>query len=134
MNRFTPLITAVLIGAASLTPLHAVAQVSISVNIGTEPPPPRYERVPAPRRGYVWAPGYWDWNGHSHAWREGHWERARSGYVYERPEWRHDNGQWQLNKGGWKQEKKEYKRDKHDRHDRHDDDHCPPGQAKKGNC
>jgi hypothetical protein len=143
MNRFTPIIAAVLISAASTAPLQAVAQVSISVNIGTEPPPPRYERIPAPRHGYVWAPGYWDWNGHAHAWREGHWERARSGYVYERPEWRQDNGQWRLNKGGWKREKKHHdrdddhdhgKHDKHDKHDRHDDDHCPPGQAKKGYC
>lgn len=130
MNRFAPIITAFLIAAASMVPLQAVAQVNISVNIGTEPPPPRYERAPAPRRGYVWAPGYWDWNGHSHAWRQGHWERARSGYVYERSEWHQDNGQWRLNKGGWKQAKKQQKRDKHDKHDYH----CPPGQAKKGNC
>lgn len=126
-----------LIGAAailistSILPLQAAAQVSINVNIGSEPPPPRYERVPSPRSGYIWAPGYWNWDGHTHAWSDGHWERARPGYIYERSEWRQDNEQWHLKKGGWKP-RKHGGNDKHHKKDHRD--HCPPGQAKKGNC
>ena len=29
----------------------------------TAPPAPRVEHEPPHRDGYVWAPGYWDWNG-----------------------------------------------------------------------
>ncbi|MBN9542134.1 MAG: hypothetical protein J0H77_35740, partial [Alphaproteobacteria bacterium] len=41
---------------ATLTP--AAAQVTITFG---SPPPLRYEVVPAPRPGYVWAPGQWRW-------------------------------------------------------------------------
>lgn len=45
-------------GAMSYAPT-ATAGVDVSVGIGVAPPPPRYEVVPPPRAGYVWAPGYW---------------------------------------------------------------------------
>ena len=136
-KTLTSLFTAFLIGTAALAPLQASAQVNINVNIGAEPPPPRYERVPSPRKGYIWAPGYWNWNGHRHVWTDGHWERARSGYAYQNASWYQDGHGWHLNKGHWKKQK-HGKKDKHD--SRHLDDrhghgyHCPPGQAKKGNC
>lgn len=114
--------TAFLISATAIAPTQAIAEVSVSVNIGTAPPPLRYEPMPSPRSGYVWAPGYWNWNGHTHVWSDGHWERERSGYVYKSPEWHQHNGQWQLNKGGWKSGNHK------------NGGHCPPGQAKKGNC
>lgn len=132
MKRLLLGIAALALSAAALLPEQAVAQVNLSINIGTAPPPLRYEVIPAPRQGYIWAPGYWDWNGHDHVWRNGHWEHARSGYVYRRPEWREDHGKWKLNKGGWKQRKHDAHHDRH--HDRHREHHCPPGQAKKGNC
>jgi hypothetical protein len=113
---------AILISTAAIVPTQAMAQVSINFNIGTAPPPPRYEAAPSPRSGYIWAPGYWNWDGHRHVWSDGHWERDRSGYVYESPEWHQHNGQWQLNKGGWKSGMNK------------NGHHCPPGQAKKGNC
>ena len=55
----------------------AVAQVTINVDIGVPPPPPRVEVVPAPRRDYVWAPGYWRWKGREHVWVSGRWVRDR---------------------------------------------------------
>lgn len=91
---------AILISTTAVLPTHAIAQVNINVNIGTAPPPPRYESVPSPRNGYVWAPGYWNWDGRTHVWSEGHWERERSGYIYESAQWHQHNGQWKLNKGG----------------------------------
>lgn len=124
-------------------PLQAMAQVSVNVNIGTAPPPLRYERMPPPRNGYVWAPGYWNWNGYQHVWAQGHWVRARPGYVYHRPEWRQDHGRWYLHNERWQQSRydrpqhKDKHYDKHykDKHYRNDHGyHCPPGQAKKGNC
>ena len=49
--------TPALIAPAMFTP--AAAQVDLSLNIGVPPPAPIYEAVPAPRVGYVWAPGFW---------------------------------------------------------------------------
>lgn len=131
MNRFASVLAAGILAVAALAPLHAGAQISINVNIGEEPPPVRYEPVPPPRAGYVWAPGFWDWKHHKHVWVAGHWEHARAGYAYAPAEWRRVDGEWRLYRGGWHED------EHHHRKHHHDDDrdwHCPPGQAKKGRC
>ena len=74
----------------------------ISVDIAVGPPPPRVEVVPAPRHGYIWAPGYWDWHGNHHYWVAGSWVHERPGYVYHHPEWTNHDGRWQLDHGGWR--------------------------------
>lgn len=80
-------------------PMTASAEVAVYFN--TAPPPVRYEAVPAPRRGYVWVPGYWNAKHNKHVWQAGHWERERKGYHYRQPTWvQHDN-RWQLDHGGW---------------------------------
>jgi hypothetical protein len=66
------------------------------------PPEPRSEPVPAARRGYVWAPGYWDWKGRKHVWVKGHYVRERRGYAYREPRWEERDGRWQLQRGGWR--------------------------------
>lgn len=63
-------------------PMTASAEVRIYLN--TAPPPMRYEAVPAPRAGYIWAPGYWNARNNRHYWQAGHWERERKGYHYNR--------------------------------------------------
>jgi hypothetical protein len=85
------------------------------------------QAAPAPREGYIWAPGYCNWNGNKHVWTEGHWERSRAGYEYDRPEWHQEGDKWRMKKGGWKKAK-------HKHHPHGDGGFCPPGQAKKGNC
>ncbi len=90
--------------AASLGTVAApsvAAQVGVYINVG--PPPLRYEAVPAARRGYDWAPGYWDWNGnrHSHHWVAGSWVRSRPGYIYNQPVWVEDGGRWRQNRSNW---------------------------------
>ena len=84
-------------GAATL-PTSASAQ---GVYFGVAPPPPRQEVAPPPRRGYVWAPGYWDLQGRRHVWRAGHWERVRRGYHYAEPTWTQREGRWYLERGRW---------------------------------
>jgi hypothetical protein len=79
--------------------LPAQAQGEIVLNFG--PPAPRYEYVPAPRRGYVWESGYWHWNGHRHVWIAGHWERARPGYAYIGPRWVERDGRWYYHSRRW---------------------------------
>lgn len=89
--------------SAMLTAPLAQAQIhsSVDIRIGTPPPQPRYERMPPPRHGYVWAPGYWAWDGYRHVWVGGHWERVRRGYRYAPPGWHQDPGGWRFDHGGW---------------------------------
>ena len=87
--------------AASLGIASAPAVEARDVYVQVAPPAPRTEAVPAPRRGYVWVPGYWDWRGHRHVWHEGTWVRHRPGYHYAEPRWHERNGRWMLERGGW---------------------------------
>jgi hypothetical protein len=87
--------------AAAFFPTQALAEVSFQIVIGNAPPPPRYEVVPGPRQGYVWSPGYWNWDGRQHAWVAGHWENSRRGQRYQRSEWRQGHDGWRLTRGGW---------------------------------
>lgn len=89
------------LSAAAFVPTIASAQVGVSVVIGNAPPPPRFESVPAPRRGYVWAPGYWNWDGYRHVWASGHWERERVGSYWRPAEWVRADGGWRLSPAGW---------------------------------
>ena len=73
----------------------------ISVQIGPPPLAPRYEHVPPPRRGYVWAPGHWEARHGRYAWTNGTWMRERKGYAYHAPEWQQRGGHWEYQAGGW---------------------------------
>lgn len=143
MKRILYIAMAIVISIAAFAPLQASAQVNFNLILSSPPPVPIVETVPAARPGYLWAPGYWNWNGNKHVWTEGHWEQVRQGQRYERTEWRREGDKWRLREGGWKKAKKNKKHKKHDHDDEHhgDDRHdnrgggfCPPGQAKKGNC
>lgn len=85
------------VGAVAL-PLAASADTRIYLN--TAPPELRHEVVPAPRKGYVWIPGYWNVRNDRHAWQAGHWERHRAGYHYVEPVWTQQN-RWALERGRW---------------------------------
>ena len=86
------------LGAVSV-PLVASAEVGIFFNVA--PPAPRFERVPAARRGYVWSPGYWNVRANRHVWKAGHWERDRKGYHRSNPRWIERDNRWQLERGRW---------------------------------
>ncbi len=85
-------------GAATL-PTTATAMASVWIQ--TAPPAPRDEVVPAPRAGYVWSPGYWNWNGHRHVWMKGTWIKERHGYSYNPPAWVEHDGRWEFRRGAW---------------------------------
>lgn len=90
------------LAAASLA-LPLAAQARIDVDINVAPPPPRYEVVPAPRVGFVWAPGYWAWdNGHHrHVWRGGHYVRERHGQRWVPDRWAEHEGRYRYEPGRW---------------------------------
>ncbi|MFL6672500.1 MAG: YXWGXW repeat-containing protein [Massilia sp.] len=102
MKRILCAAAAVLISTAAFTPLQALAQGAEVIIVHKAPPSPKHETAPAARRGYEWAPGYWNWNGRRYAWVKGHWERTRPGYAYQRSEWVRGNDGWHLDRGGWR--------------------------------
>ena len=82
--------------------LPAAARTNVDFHVSVAPPPVQYEVVPAPRMGFVWVPGIWEWRSHRHVWVGGHWVRSRPGHVYHRPRWYDHNGRWYFAHGGWR--------------------------------
>jgi hypothetical protein len=109
-----PLLACAALALASLGTLPAAqagTHAAVVINAGAPapmvavqygpPPPPRYEVVPAPRRGMVWVAGHWEWRGHRHVWVNGYWVRTRPGYHYRQPVWVEHGGRWEWRGGGW---------------------------------
>jgi hypothetical protein len=92
------LVAALALGAI-VVPVVSEAKTII---VEVAPPPARVEVVPAPRAGYVWAPGYWRWTGHKHVWVNGTWVHERHGYHYAPHSWVEHEGRWRFEEGGWR--------------------------------
>ena len=111
---------------ATMTPLAGQAQVSININvpgvIAVAPPAPRYAPIPAPRSGQIWIEGNWYRAHNDYVWRPGRWEHARSDYDYAPGRWVGVDGGYRWIEGDWKH------------NGGRGNNHCPPGQAKKGRC
>jgi len=94
------LVAATLAGAmliGSVAP--AVAAVGIDINIA--PPAPRVIVAPAPRPGFVWAPGYYRWDGHQHIWVDGRWIHERHGSHWVPERWDERHGRYHFVPGHW---------------------------------
>src|SRR5438105_3420323 len=94
---------ALVAAAAATVGFAAIPSPSVAAEIyfNVAPPPPRVEVIPAPRAGWVWAPGYWDLRGHRHHWVGGHWVRVRHGYRFVEPRWYEREGRWYLERPRW---------------------------------
>ncbi len=114
-----PLLAAGLFLAAPAAEAHGGAGFAIGVEIGTPPPPLRYEAPPPPRGGYVWAPGYWAWDGYRYVWLEGRWLAQRPGYFYEPGRWEQRHEHWIYRGEAWRQDRAW----EHRHHDRHEHGH-----------
>jgi hypothetical protein len=73
-----------LAATASIAPVVGSAAVNIDIDVA--PPAPRVEEVPGPRPGWVWAPGYWQWEGHQH-WVPDAWVGNGPHYHFVRGHW-----------------------------------------------
>jgi hypothetical protein len=100
---FKKTLLGVIVAAGSLVSLlPTLANAQYSAVISVAPPAPMHEAVPPPRRGYVWAPGHYEWRNSQYLWIPGHWLQARSGYEYREPRWvQRGNGEWYLVGGNW---------------------------------
>jgi hypothetical protein len=90
---------AIFVTALVASPIAATAQVSLDVTVA--PPPPRYEAVPPPRPGYVWAPGYWNRTGTGWDWRGGRWVGAEPGSRWAADTWVQAGPRWHYVPGHW---------------------------------
>jgi hypothetical protein len=77
------------------------AQAGVAVDIDIAPPAPRVIEAPPPRAGFVWAPGYWNWDGHRHVWHEGYWVRERHGYHWVPDAWVSRGPHYHFQRGHW---------------------------------
>ena len=65
------------------------------------PPPSRVEYPPPHRDGYVWAPGYWEWNGRFFKWIYGTWILERRGKHWVADRWDQVEDKWRYVPGHW---------------------------------
>lgn len=101
MNRSTKAVLMAVCLAGSAVVLPALSEAGVAVDINIAPPAPQVEVVPAPRPGFVWAPGFWEWRGNAHVWVPGRWIGERRGFhwvpdmwVQRGPRWHHVPGHW----------------------------------------
>src|SRR5579862_1283941 len=89
-----------LLGAAALTaPKGSYAGINIDIDVA--PPTAQVEVVPAPRPGFVWAPGYWEWRGQRHVWVAGYWMPERRGFHWVPAHWEPRGRHWHFEPGHW---------------------------------
>ena len=74
---------------------------AVVVDVDVAPPPLQVEVVPAARPGFVWASGYWMWNGNRHVWVAGRWVHERPGYHWVHEEWVQAGPHWHFQRGHW---------------------------------
>lgn len=65
-----------------------------------EPPRPRDEVI-APRAGFVWIPGRWEWRRRQWQWVDGRWEAERVGSRFTPGRWEYVSGRWRWTDGRW---------------------------------
>lgn len=96
----------------SAVAMPAAAQININIDLGLAPPAPRYEVIPAPRSGYAWAPGYWQWEGQRHVWAPGRWQAARPGSYWVADRWQAKDGRHHFEPGRWERVSERGERDR----------------------
>ena len=74
------------------------------VYVRVAPPVPVVEaRIIAPGPGYIWAPGYYAWNGVAYAWMPGRWVRPpRPRAVWVPAHWVRERRGWYFEEGHWR--------------------------------
>jgi hypothetical protein len=84
---------------AVVAPMVASARVFVDVDVA--PPAPQEEVIPAPRVGFVWAPGYWDYQGSRHNWVGGHYIAEHPGHHWVADRWDQRGSKWHHEAGHW---------------------------------
>jgi hypothetical protein len=100
MKRFPMgLFTALNLSAIAAVALSAPC-IAADMTSDVAPPAVRAERF-LPRDGYVWASGYWEWNGRSYHWVSGTYLPERRGAHWVADRWEQVGEHWQRVAGHW---------------------------------
>ena len=96
-------VSKVVVGLLCLAAGAMGESITVLAGAGPEvaPPAARDERAPAPRDGYVWAPGYWDWSGSAYSWVPGRFVYSHRGAHWVPDRWEQVGSQWQHVNGHW---------------------------------
>jgi WXXGXW repeat (2 copies) len=89
------------VAATMLIGSVAPAFSAVGIEIEVAPPPARVIVAPPPRPGYVWAPGYYRWDGHRHVWVDGHFIHERRGSHWVPERWDERHGHYRFVPGHW---------------------------------
>ena len=91
------------LGATFPAASPAQSQVTISITTVLAPPPlPIYLQPPIPTPGYLWAPGYWAWDGFDYYWVPGVWVLPpRAGLLWTPGYWGWRDSFYVYNAGYW---------------------------------
>jgi hypothetical protein len=100
-TRRSVLALALPLAAAAVCAVKALPVQAGILEIEIAPPEPRVVVEPPPRRGYVWARGYWRWEGRRHVWEEGHWEAERPGHHWVHSRWVPAGRHYRFEEGHW---------------------------------
>jgi hypothetical protein len=92
-------LTAICLSGAMFVRVAASAAADVMSDVA--PPPPRVERAPAARDGYVWGGGHWELSGHSYTWVSGTWIPERRGAHWVVDRWDPVGSQWHYVPGHW---------------------------------
>lgn len=71
------------------------------VTVAPQPPPVWVVERVRPRPGYIWASGYWRWDGRRYMAVRGHYEPIRPGYRYAPAHWEQRRDGWHWHAGVW---------------------------------
>ena len=97
----TKLFSALIVAGTLALPALSEARVNVDIDIG--PPVVRVETPPPPpHRGYVWAPGYWNWVDGRHVWVEGRYLEPRRGFVWIPDHWVQRGPHYRFVPGHWR--------------------------------
>ena len=100
-QRPLPVIATLALILGAFAGLHTTTVNAAVLDIEVAPPAARVEVAPPPRAGFVWAPGYWRWDGRRHTWHAGYWVREKRGYHWVADSWEPRNGHYHYNRGHW---------------------------------
>ena len=88
----------------------AAAQVALTPSFAGDvyadapPPPPKVERAPPPRDGYVWGSGHWAWSGKAYYWVDGSWVVQRRHMHWVADQWEPGSAKWHFVPAHWAQD------------------------------
>ena len=85
----------------------AVYADKVEIEINAAPPPPVKVEVapPAPRAGFIYEPGHYNWDGQKYTWQDSRFIPERQGLVYEPSTLEKRGDVWIYKEGGWQEKK-----------------------------